>query len=622
MKEVITKGLGLGIYTIPSDPELIPQQASKDSLGWLDTDGQIELCRGRLLIGAEETVNGYVKGEGWGYTVNGTPIHFRKINTKIQYYNTTTLLWVDIITGLTASAEYAFSPYQSLAGTFMYATGADGIYKIHTANPGSYTSLYDSTKNYKGKSMIVQSRMSMWGIAGVTQTTHYLSYTDSAQDSTVYTAVSAEATTSLTGTLAFKAGDAKRTCFGLVATHTVSGEVFRDNYDGTLTGTLGNTGTINYTTGAYTFSVAGVGTVNYSWEMTNNKGVTDFTFSGTRTALQGDVVRQDEGGDAIANIIFNDGTYYSFKTNSVYSLTIADTGLTFTNKVFRKSIGLPYWRAVVATKKGIVFMDTSNLDKPQLTILQPNLQGDNLEPVVLASQFNFANYTWDACAMDTYGEFIVFSGRTSDSSVNNKLFFYNTRRNTVSILPYGAKTISPNTGHLYIGDTITDNVYEILSGFDDDNDTIENYWIGSDDRMGSEVLKKVKKLRIKGIITPDQNIEISIDNDNNGFTLVGTVRGDGTYVDYSDAYEIGAHGIGTANIGGEGDSLNGNFYLAELKLTTPKFRKRTIKIEATGIGYVSVNMIDDVGVRTFAQKLPAKYRSKQNVNLSGTQTDL
>lgn len=622
-KEVLNRDLGKGIVTIPVDPELIPQNAAQDSLGFISTDGQIELCKGRIVVGAEETANGSVQGEGWGYNVHGTAVHFRKINTKIQYYNTTSLVWVDIVTGLTSGEEYTFSPYQSLAGTFMYATGFDGIYKICTANPGSYSSMYDSTKNYKGHSMITQSRMSMWNVKG-SLTTHFQSYTDSAQDSTVYTTVAAEATTSLTGTLAFKAGDAKRTCFGLVATHTVSGEVFTDNYDGTLTGTLGNTGTINYTSGAYTFSIAGVGTVNYSWEMTNNKGVTDFTYSGTRTALQGDAIRQDEGGDAILNVVFHEGAYYSIKSQSVYRLiweaTGAYAGLNFENIVFRNNIGLPYWRAVIGTSKGIMFMDASKLDKPQLTILQKNLT-DNLEPFVLAQHFDFSNYIWDDCAMATFGEYIVFCGRTSNSTTNNKLFMYNVRRDTVDILPYAATTITSNSGLLYIGDTGTENIYEILSGFDDTNNTIENYWISNDERYGIENLKKVKKLRFKGLITPDQAMEIYISYDNDAFTLVGTVLGSGTYVDQAQSYPIGSQGIGSSVIGGEVSTINGNLYFAEIKLSTTKFRKRTIKLKATGLGYLSVNMIDDFDIKHFQQRLPNKYRSKQNVSLDGLTTD-
>lgn len=623
MTEVINKGLGLGIVTIPADPELIPQQSSQDSLGWISTDGQIELCKGRLLIGAEETASGSVLGEGWGYTATGVKVHFRKINTKIQYYNTTTSLWVNVVTGLTASAEYTFSPYQSLAGTFVYATGIDGIYKIHTANPGSYSSMYDSTKNYKGYSMITQSRMSMWNVKG-SLTTHFMSYTDSAQDSTVYTAVSAEALADVAaGTLAFKAGDAKRTCFNVRITDTSSGETFVDNYDGTMTGSLGSTGTINYTTGAYTVSgQSGAGTVDYSWEMSNNKGVTDFTFSGTRTALQGDNVRQDEGGDAIKNIVFYNGTYYSFKEKSVYALTWASTGLSFENIVFRTNIGLPYWRSIVATSKGIIFIDNANADKPQLTILKQNITGDHLEPVSIANQFDFANYTWDNTSLNTFGEFIVFSGKSQTSSVNNKMFLYNTRRDTVDILPYGATTITSSEGRLYIGDTVTDNVYEILSGFDDNNETIENYWISNDERYGSELLKRYARLRLKGLITPNQILEVYLSYDNDAFVLVGTILGNGSYVDASSVYSIGSQGIGTAIIGGEQSTVDGSFYFAELKLTTPKFRKRSIKLKATGLGYVSVNMMDDLRIKFYEQRLVSKYRTKQNVSLDGTVTDI
>lgn len=622
MAEVINKNLGKGIVNIPADPELIPQQASQDSLGWISTDGQIELCKGRLLIGAEETANGSVLGEGWGYTSTGVKVHFRKVNTKIQYYNTTTLLWVDVVTGLTASAEYTFSPYQSLAGTFVYATGVDGIYKIHTANPGSYSSMYDSTKNYKGYSMITQSRMSMWNVKG-SLTTHFMSYTDSAQDTSVYTSVTAEALADVaSGTLAFKAGDSKRTCFNVRITDTSSGETFVDNYDGTMTGSLGSTGTINYTSGAFTVTgQSGAGTVDYSWEMTNNKGVTDFTYSGTRTALQGDAVRQDEGGDAIKNIIFYNGTYFSFKEKSVYSLTWADTGLSFNNIVFRTNIGLPYWRSVVATSKGIIFIDNANQDKPQLTILQQNITGDHLEPVTLANHFDFSNYSWNNSTLGTFGEFIIFSGKTSTSTINNKLFLYNTRRDTVDILPYGATTITSSEGHLYIGDTITDNIYEILSGFDDDNDTIENYWISNDEKYGSENLKKFLRLRLKGLITPDQKLEVYINYDNDAYTLVGTVLGNGTYVDIDNVYGIGTQGIGSAVIGGE-TSVDGSFYFAELKLSGIKFRKRSIKLKATGIGYISVNMMDDMRIKFYQSRLPSKYRTRQNVSLDGTLTDL
>lgn len=614
-----------GIFNL-QDSEQIDPYASQNSSGWISTDSGIELCRGRLLIGAEETANGYVKGHGFGYKADGTVVQFRKINTKIQYYNDSTLLWVDVVTGLTSTAEYTFARYQSLAGTFVYATWADGIYKIHTANPWSYASMYDSSKNFKGKSIISTGRMIMWDVTAGTvnkdTTGLYGSYID-AQNSGVYTTVSAEVIADTASwTLAFKGWDAKRTCFGVQITDTSSWEVFTDTYLGTLTGSLGGTGTINYTTGAFTTSQSGAGTANYLWEMTNNHWVTDFTHSATRLASEWFVFRQDEGGDAIQVVTVHNGSYYSIKTRSVYQLTIGSDDTTASNIVFRKDIGVPYWRSTVTTGAWVVFLNTANLDKPQLTILTPNQLGDNLIPVTIATQFDFSKYTWDNCSMTTFGENIVFSGKSFNSSTNDTLFLYNFRRKTVDVIPYAAKTMQDISGLLYIGDTTTDNVYQIFSGFDDDDQTIQNYWISGDEFFNTQRLKKTKRFRIKWLITPAQTLEVYISLDDGVFTQIGTIRGDWNYVSMWQSFTIGANGIGVSVIGGEPSDLDWYVYFAELQFSTNKFRKRAVKLVANGIGYVSVDMYDDKNkMKLFADKLPNQYRSKQNVSLDWTATD-
>ena len=198
------------------------------------------------------------------------------------------------------------------------------------------------------------------------------------------------------------------------------------------------------------------------------------------------------------------------------------------------------------------------------------------------------------------------------------------RRNTVDILGYAAKTIVQEAGLLYIGDTLADNVYNVLSGFDDDEFTIENYWIGNDEKYGTEALKKVKRLRIKGLITRDQILEVYLGFDGGTPSLVGTIRGDGSYIDYSQNYTIGSSGIGESILGGEVDdsgSLDGSPYLIEIKTPGPKFRKRAIKLVATGIGYVNATLLHDFDIRLFRQKLPSANRLKQNVSLDGASVD-
>lgn len=109
-----------------------------------------------------------------------------------------------------------------------------------------------------------------------------------------------------------------------------------------------------------------------------------------------------------------------------------------------------YFRSYVTTGNGIIFMNTANLIKPALTILTPNAIGDNLEPVTLAQQFDFSLYTWDECAMTTFGEYIVFSGKSFNSNTNDTLFLYNYRRKTIDVIPYSAKTMQDISGELFI----------------------------------------------------------------------------------------------------------------------------------------------------------------------------
>src|ERR1035437_621200 len=105
------------------NPELITQDAAQDSLGWLTKEGKLVLAYGRNIIGNDLATNGTVQGLWFGYRINGTTIMYRKISTKIQYLKGST--WTDIITGLTAGADYSFANYSSLAGVFTYVGGID-----------------------------------------------------------------------------------------------------------------------------------------------------------------------------------------------------------------------------------------------------------------------------------------------------------------------------------------------------------------------------------------------------------------------------------------------------------------------------------------------------------------
>jgi len=601
--------------------EVIPKDAATDSIGWLTTDGRIELMYGRQAQGAEGS-SGKVWAKHTGYKTDGTSVFFRKIwdgtEGKVQYLNGST--WTDVITGL-SNTDVTFTNYASLAGNFVYLGSAeDGLFKIVTANPGSYTDVYDSTKNFKGYLFIDRGRSIMWGTKNDT-TGLYGSYIDS-QDSDVYTTVASEAigssgSTNYTGTLAFKSGGSTRTCFGV--TFTDGTQTITIDFTGSATSDSDGTGTVNFTSGVYdvTFDATTTGavTADYQWEDSNANGVTDFSKSASRLAGEGFVVRQDKGGDKIQVVIPHEGSYFSFKENSVYKFTLDVDDTNPTNELIRSDVGVSSLRAAVATSAGIVYMDTGNPSEPQVAILRRNPVGDNFLTEPLFPQFKFEKYTYDDVAVEAWDKFIVIAC-AEGTDENNRMIMGNVRDNTVDIAPYGVRCFTKDGGFLYGGDPLAQTSYELFTGFDDMSQKINNYWISKNDTFGTSELKRTKKRRFRGSIAPDQVIKVSVSLDNSEFQQVGTILGSGDYVDYQSSTAIGTTYIGQDVVGG-GDGAQVYNFLLDIKMRLPKFRKREIKFEATGFGYCAVEQMTDFDVWLYEDKLPKKYRQKQNVSLTG-----
>lgn len=614
------------------DNEIIPSEAASDSNNWFTQDGRIKLVNGKERVGQKGTA-GSISGEIFGYKADGSKVHFRKAGTKIQYLNGST--WTDIVTGLTENADYTFSSYSSAAGTFVYATGVDGIYKINTVNPGDYIDMYDSTKNFKGKSFIDKGRMIMWGLQDE-PTALRGSYQDA--PTTTGTLVSNEVLgtgngtqTTFTGTLAFKAGNAKSTCFDIEINTNPAGITGKDNNLGVITPsgstTSGITGTINYTTGAYsvTFTTApAVATqvrASYMHQNTNTNGVTDFTFDVTRTAGQGFKIAQDDGGDAIQNVLIGTNGYYSMKLTSTYLFYIDTTDLVLTNNVYRKELGLPSPNACISSGKGIIFMNSANPEKPEMTILQKNATGDNIEPFVLFPHFKFANYNYSDCTIDTYERYILVACKTKNAVANDTILLCDITNETVDITSYSARTFARSGGDLFAGSSVSQDVYKLYNGYDDDGYAISNYWIGKAETWGSDNLKKYRKIWLKGNISANQSYEVYINYDNNGFQLVGTVLGSGSYVDYSSPQTVGSNVVGGAQVGGD-EAIETFPYFLEIGLRkVPKFRNRQMKFVALGIGYVDIDSQVDKDIDTYEGKLPSRFRQKQYVSLNGQTTD-
>ena len=606
------------------DSELIPKDAAVDSLGWITTDGRVELMRGRQEIGGAGGV-GRVIAQHIGYKTDGTAVQFRKIwdNTegKIQYLNGSA--WTDVVTGLT-NTEMAFTNYASLSGNYVYVGGPDGLYKIVTANPADAIDVYDSTKNFKGYLFIDKGRAIMWGTENDASGL-YGSHIDS-QDSDVYTTVSAEAigssgSTNYTGTLAFKAGGSTRSCFGV--TFTDGTTTLTVDYTGNVDADSAGSGTVNFATGAYdiTFDSATVGSVtaDYQWEDSNANGVTDFSKSATRLAGEGFVVRQDAGGDPIKVVIPYEGSYFSIKENNVYQFTLDVDDTNPTNQLIRTGVGVKTLRSAVATSLGIMILDTANQSEPILTQLRKNPYGDNFLTEPIMPQFDFSKYTFDDTAVFNWDKYVVIACK-ENSDNNNRVLMVDTRGGHVDIAPYDARTFAQDEGILYGGSPFSQTTYEMFTGFDDVGVKIENYWLSKDDNLGNTVLKKVKKYRFRGQLSPNQKIEVSVVLDSGDTQLIGTILGTGDYVDFASPHTVGTRYIGEGIIGGD-STIEGHNFLIELKVRVGKFQTRQIKFEAIEYGYCNISEMTDFDIWLYQEKIPRSNRLKQNVSLDGQTTN-
>lgn len=548
------------------DNEDTPKDSAKDSLNWVTIDGRLELARGKVTVGTEG-VAGSCPAIHIGYKSTGVAILWRKIATKIQYFNVTT--WVDVVTGLNPNDIYVFSNYSSLTGAWTFAGGPGGLFKFANANPNDYIQLYSSSDFFCGYPLIDKARMYLWGISK-DQTSLYRSFIDVQRAGTSFTQISNEnlasgngSQTVFSGTLSFKSGNPKGNC-GLVTIKCidVGGEIFTDDKNGNLKGSVGGVGTINYITGAWSviFLAIPLNASNniqaiYVWENSTSKGIADFTYSASRLAGEGDVIRQDEGGDAIQQLVIGiDGNYYSLKKQSAYQHKYTDDDKTFNNQVVRRNIGVLTRKSSVTTGRGVVFINTANPDRPQLTVLEKNPLGDDILATELIPHFSWEKFDYSDAFMETYGQFVIMSCRSQGSIVNDRTLVIDIVKNTVDITNYGMKSLSKDSGVLYGGSPHTQTVYKILNGFDDDGYVIQNNWDSKYETYGVRRLKKYRRLRYRGEIDPAQYVEVYADFDGAGYALIGTIRGDATYVNRSSPSSVGTTMIGDSAVGGDGSA--------------------------------------------------------------------
>lgn len=398
-------------------------------------------------------------------------------------------------------------------------------------------------------------------------------------------------------------------------------EVFVDQRDGTMTGSISGTGTINYVTGAYsitasspiTNTISGFGEYYYEDSTNSDSGtadsgaIADFSKSTPREALEGFVIREDDGGGPFQNMFFLGDDDYHFHIAKTWRFTMSQDDQNATNNQYRSRVGIEYWRGAQETSDGIIYIDSYDLSDTYFKRLRLDNISGLAEPVALSEKLDLSNYRFDFGVVYEFGQFIIYAGRTKDSAINNIAFVYNKIWKSFDLTDYRISCADTFNGSLIAGDSGSNNVFTLFSGLTDEESNIPNGWTSGNTDLDVEGIKSIRRCLLAGLIGPDQQGELQLSFDNGPFVAYQAISGDADYVDKSRRVLVGPNTIGTEIIGGGGDGIEAYHYRHEFYLNTDKFEKIRYRFVAKNIGYLSVAELQFKDIRYKGKRAALKY---------------
>lgn len=604
------------------DDDSVPRGGASESLNWMTQGDKIELRGGYALMGSKEEGVGLVTGLKKGDRFDEVEVLIKTHGRKVKYFDEVTKDWieVDTVNVLPEEAdgeEISLDTYNSLAGAFFYASSPNSsIYKIPIANPNSIVDLLSTS--HRGKIKINKGSMRLWdrkdSDGGADENGLYRSWIDKDELSD-FPEIIAEAlatgdgaTKIYAGTLASVTG--VKTCMYVRITDGT--ETFTDDRNGVLVGNLGGTGSINYVTGAYSVTFASnvansqAITGDYYTEDATDEGIADFSKTTPREAGEGFTLRQDEGGARFQNIGTISDDEYCLHIKKTWKLTLSADDTTATNLIHRQSTGIPNWRAMEEIERGLLYVDIVSQEDPFIRIMEQSEFSEKTTSPSISDRVDLNPYSFDKAVIKKWGIYYVIVCRTNESTINNRMLFFNTIWNSWDITDFRGSVVDEYNGGLVSGDSGSDNVFTLFSGFTDEEAKIENRWVSGDDDMNTGGVKQVNRFLVEGQIARDQELEVWLSFDGGDFVLAKTLTGKGSYVDYKDV-TLGGPTVGATQVGGGTEGVVVHNYTHEFKINTDKFEKIRVKFMAPEVGYVSVSRYVWKDIRYKGRSITPQY---------------
>lgn len=426
-------------------------------------------------------------------------------------------------------------------------------------------------------------------------------------------------TKTFTGTLpSFSAG--LSTVFGVQITDGV--ELFSDDKNGNLVGSLGGTGTINYATGVYsvtfvTAPVSGVAiSASYFFENATVGGIMDFTINGSdATGTYAQVFRQDDGGGSAMGAATFQGVEYCFHLLRSWlnqTTTQTDGSRTYQNIPYWSQIGIPYPRAFFETGDGVLYLDNTNPQNPKVSILEipPGSTNLTVVPVTISLTLDLSGFAFDKAVMYRWGEYNILECQSyingHKNSYNSVTFVQNIYSGLWNQLDYDFTCLGNYLGTLVSGDSLSPNAYTLFSGFDDDGSVIANYWNTSYSDLEMEGIKKCGYLKIRGLIQPTQRVDVNLSLDFGNYVNMYTIVGNAGYVNKSNPVGIGTFTIGSQVIGGDSSQQFANPFEIWIPVHTDLFEYISTQVQALDVGFIQIDEIAYVDIRKKRDR-PLRY---------------
>jgi hypothetical protein len=401
-------------------------------------------------------------------------------------------------------------------------------------------------------------------------------------------------------------------------------EVMVDQRDGTLAGSDGGTGTVNYTTGAIAITAAAnvttggkvyaeyyVEDATSSDAGTSNSGaIADFTKSSTRLAGEGFVLRQDDGGGAFQNLFTLGADEYCFHTHKTWKVTTASDDASAVNSIYRAKVGIEYWRAGFETGEGILYVDSTDPANAAFRRLQINDLSGLAVPKELSEAIDLSPYRFDHAVVYEWGDYQILACRTAGSAANDTAFVRSKIWDSWDRLDYRISCLETYNGTLVGGDSGSNNVFQLFASLSDEESNIPNSWTSGNDPLGAEGTKKVNRMEVSGLIGPDQSFDLQLSYDRGEFVTVQTIAGRGDYVDSGQRVMVGANVLGKELIGGsggQGEGIEAYPFRHEFLVNTDRFQKLRYRLVAKSLGWLSVSEVQFKDIRRKGRRAAQKY---------------